>query len=760
MIYLGTPGYFRLSVNQFWDEEGIALSGNQGNYETSITVFVFSLRTRQSMDQFVLNLTSKQEFSYENPTCARSQGLRTSEVRYTADVQFDPSRYTDAGGYYIVWERCCRNAAVNNIVDPGKVGMVFYLEFPAMRTNGQNIINSSPDFVLPNGKYACVNKPFQLLFKANDADGDELRYRLVTPLVGYTSTAQSAMGSPQSRTSYPSATWSPGYSDKLMISGPDPLQIDSRTGELTLTAGQEGLFVFAVEVVELRRGVVIGLARREFQLMVKDCSPITPPPPVVTSLSKPVNEVSFCANSGVRLETQSDPKWRLQWQKDNVNIAGATGPTLEVKEPGLYTVVKSLSDVCAKDTASQEVRATQLPGSTVKITPAGSTTFCEGSAVSLQTNANKGTLNWFYNGKDLKQPNQTAITANLTGSYRVEYVESTNACPGRDSLTVTVHPLPKALIKASPRAVICDTISVQLSADNQPGWRYTWIYNGTPWQLTNQNSVSINQAGRYQLSVTDGNGCQATSPPLTITKAPLPNIRFDSLAPVCNTQQPVTLGAQPMGGQYSGKGINGNLFNPTTAGPGQHTITYTYTDENGCQNTQSRLVQVQEEIGLFMPKEMVLLRGESDPMPVTIKAPIVQASWSPPNGLDDPSVLRPNIRADESQRYSVNVQTALGCRVDASIFVRVIERMYIPTAFTPNSDGNNDTWEIRGAGNFPECEVYIFNRWGSVIYYSKGYSQPWDGTYKGDRVEPGSYTFRIETHLNSIRYLGTITVLY
>ncbi|GAA4453231.1 hypothetical protein GCM10023189_17980 [Nibrella saemangeumensis] len=760
MVNLGQPGYFRLSLNQFWDEEGIALSGNNGNYEANLTVFVYSLRTRQLMDQFQLNRTSKQDFSYENPTCARSQGLRTSEVRYSADVRFNPDRYTDPSGYYIVWERCCRNAAVSNIATPGQVGMVFYMEFPAMRPNSRTIINSSPDFVLPNGKYACVNKPFQLLFKANDADGDELRYRLVTPLVGYTSSTQSLVITPQSRTSYPTATWRTGYSDRVMIPGPVPLQINERTGELTLTAGQEGLFVFAVEAVELRDGVPIGLVRREFQLMVKDCNPITAPAPVVTSNSLPATDVSFCSGGSVRLETQADPKWLLQWQKDKVNITGATGPTLTVREPGVYTVVKSLSDVCAKDTVSQQVNATLTPAARVKLTPSGSLSLCEGESVRLQTSPAQGTLRWFHNKTDLNQPNVPAITAQLSGTYLVEYTETGNACPGRDSVRLLVNPAPTASLAASPRPVVCGSTPVQLTATSSSGVQYAWLRDGAPWQETTQPAIATSRKGRYQVAVTDRNGCRGTSASLDITEAPLPLIRFDSIAPICDTRNAVTLAATPTGGQYAGTGTAGNQFDPAAAGPGQHTVTYTYTDANGCKNQQTRIVLVQEDVGLNMPEELVVLRGESGVMPVTVKIPVVQATWSPPDDLDNPDVLQPTTRPEDSKTYTIAVVTASGCQAEGKIHVKVVERMFLPTAFSPNNDGANDTWELRGVHNFPDCDVYIFNRWGSVIFYSKGYQQPWDGTYRGERVEPGTYTFRIDTNLKSIQYRGHITVLY
>jgi gliding motility-associated-like protein len=69
----------------------------------------------------------------------------------------------------------------------------------------------------------------------------------------------------------------------------------------------------------------------------------------------------------------------------------------------------------------------------------------------------------------------------------------------------------------------------------------------------------------------------------------------------------------------------------------------------------------------------------------------------------------------------------------------------IPTAFTPNDDGINDTWEIFGIENFPESEVFIYNRWGEPIFYSKGYTTPFDGkATNGTQLPEETYAYLIK----------------
>jgi gliding motility-associated-like protein len=75
----------------------------------------------------------------------------------------------------------------------------------------------------------------------------------------------------------------------------------------------------------------------------------------------------------------------------------------------------------------------------------------------------------------------------------------------------------------------------------------------------------------------------------------------------------------------------------------------------------------------------------------------------------------------------------------------------IPNAFSPNGDGTNDTWEIfNPASGNADLIVEIYNRWGELIFYSKGYSVPWDGTYKDKPVPEGTYAYIVRVDDNTV----------
>lgn len=266
----------RLSVNLYFD----AVRGNRGAIDASITVNFYRKRDLVLMGRATLPLVSQVEIGYNYPVCAKTSGLYTEHLSYSELINLPVELFGDADGYILAWERCCRNNIITNIVNPAGAGMVFYLEMPPVSVGGVAFSNSSPDFARAQGDYICKGVPFTFDFSAKDADGDSLAYRLVRPLNGFaTSTQPNTSGSPagQFGSYYPEVNWQAGFSTDNAIPGTPALRINARTGQLSVTASQLGLFVFSVEVAEFRRGRKIGLVRRDFQLQVIDCVPNEPP---------------------------------------------------------------------------------------------------------------------------------------------------------------------------------------------------------------------------------------------------------------------------------------------------------------------------------------------------------------------------------------------------------------------------------------------------------------------------------------------------
>jgi len=120
----------------------------------------------------------------------------------------------------------------------------------------------------------------------------------------------------------------------------------------------------------------------------------------------------------------------------------------------------------------------------------------------------------------------------------------------------------------------------------------------------------------------------------------------------------------------------------------------------------------------------------------------LQYRWTPPLSLNDPAAARPVASPDQSTTYHLTVTTPRGCTATTQFVVNVFLKMLIPDAFSPNNDGINDTWVIRGLEEYPDLQVEIYNRWGGLLFASQGYAQPWDGrSPQGELVPPDVYVF-------------------
>lgn len=83
---------------------------------------------------------------------------------------------------------------------------------------------------------------------------------------------------------------------------------------------------------------------------------------------------------------------------------------------------------------------------------------------------------------------------------------------------------------------------------------------------------------------------------------------------------------------------------------------------------------------------------------------------------------------------------------NGTIGITVISPLYIPDVFTPNGDGQNDQWELRGLENYPEAQVLVFNRWGNLVFYGQGiFQKSFDGMGNGLLLSEGVYAYIIKT---------------
>jgi|GEM_PF-6275431 len=271
MIHLS--GYhYRINLLIYYDDRRI--NGPLPSAEPEITASIFRYSDDAKIRDVVLTAGPQAtRLSYLRYLCATDL-LLTNRLEYSIDEILEPEFFSDPAGYYIVWERCCRNYEITNIhsddpnFGPQPAGLTFFLQFPPVIKDGVPFVNDSPQLLEPFADVACINTPFYTNFAATDEDGDSLVYSITEPLSTHTFDALP----PTVSAPYPKVVWRSPYNSQNVMGGNPDLAIRS-DGYITVTPTASGMFVFAVKCEEYRNGVKIGVVRREFTLIVAECEP-------------------------------------------------------------------------------------------------------------------------------------------------------------------------------------------------------------------------------------------------------------------------------------------------------------------------------------------------------------------------------------------------------------------------------------------------------------------------------------------------------
>lgn len=182
----------------------------------------------------------------------------------------------------------------------------------------------------------------------------------------------------------------------------------------------------------------------------------------------------------------------------------------------------------------------------------------------------------------------------MAGTQTVTYTYTdANGCTNNTSTTITVYIAP--IVTQSPISAVCSNASpVTLTGGSPVGG----IYSGTGINASGDFDPT---AGTQTLTYTytDANNC-SNAATTSITVNPAPTVSFTSpVSTMCINHAPLTLsGGSPAGGTYSGAGVSGGVLNPATAGAGDHVITYSYTDANGCDGQATFSIHVDACLGL------------------------------------------------------------------------------------------------------------------------------------------------------------------
>lgn len=750
---------YRFNVYFSLDELNLDMSMGVFQKETEAYLTIYRKKDNEFVQNLTLPFIESIPFIFTNESCADKNKLDFSKRVFSKEFTLDPNKYNDPEGYYIVYGRCCRNGIIQNITAPAATGMLFYMEFPPIQLNGTPYIDSSPVFNTLNGEYLCLNEPVRFRFGATDPDGDELRYSLATPLAGFATQDNLYGNGPSSN--YPTVNWVNGIGVNNQIPGTPPLRVDAKTGILSVTPNQLGLFAFSIICEEYRNGQRIGMARRDFQLLVVDCPNIRPPKPIISARGKIIGKdsVELCINANVVLEAANDPTLSYQWQRDGENIPQGNESQLTVTQPGTYTLVTSLANQCSRSSYSDDVVVKPI-NSLVKLT-APVRAICNGLSATLRAPTGNYTYRWHRDGIAITSAITNSITVTDPGTYTARLIYTPLGCEiYSDTVRIGARPNPEAMISAERASgEVCRSDSLRMSTNSEKGYKYEWFRDGNQLQ-TSGNIYFAKMDGAYRVQVIDSAGCTGKSTDFKVYVVDKIAVQLDSIPPFCDLSHPsVLLKFDPPGGVLNGNGVIGQFFDPIKAGYGKHEITYTI-DNNALACLQG---SAKREVLIIKPPSINLTPVREIPwgssfQPNQPDKANYTYEWNPSLYLSNTNQANPIIAPEDSITYTLRVTDSVGCSNSAQMRIKIIYTVWIPDVFSPNADGVNDVWELKGIERFPNAEILIYNRWGNLVYYSKGYPEPWSGIYQGKPLPTDTYSYQINTYEGHI-YRGPLMLL-
>jgi gliding motility-associated-like protein len=170
-----------------------------------------------------------------------------------------------------------------------------------------------------------------------------------------------------------------------------------------------------------------------------------------------------------------------------------------------------------------------------------------------------------------------------------------------------------------------------------------------------------------------------------------------------------------------------------------YNVTLSSASIKGCRDTISRQLTV-DAFNPFAGNDTIIVKGERIRFNATGGT---EYQWSPGDGLSFPGSANPEGYYPDTGRfaYNVHIKSPAGCEGDDSIKVWVVEQssLFVPSAFSPNGDGLNDFLKPLGVGYSNVRYFRVFNRFGEMVFDGKNFAQGWDGTYKGQRADLGTY---------------------
>jgi large repetitive protein len=400
------------------------------------------------------------------------------------------------------------------------------------------------------------------------------------------------------------------------------------------------------------------------------------------------------------------------------------------------------------------------------------------------TNLNAGAYRWVFG--DPANPTAGASSGNASytygsaGTYTALLVPAA-ACLDTIRRTFTIQSGSAVQLRTIPNyqtgVNFCDAnITVQVRARTNATtvrWSTNRNFTDTIGTDTLTNLVPANGISTFYVEGKDARGCRTVdSTKLTDRSV---GVDVQNNVGICadgighlvaenrNSRDTLTIMWTPPAGVTVVKG-QGEL-KPDLGGSGTGYVYGFFRNQWGCTKLDSAKVDMINMSASLTARDTVVAKGDTTLLTVTPGASSYTYNWNPTVTTNGAAI---SVKPDTTTTYYVIVTDTNGCKAMAKVLVKVYSPeckdpfIYIPNAFSPNGDGNNEMLYVRGENLKQQCYFAVYNRWGEIVFESYDKEIGWDGFHKQTPVCPDVYGYYLRGTCKNgepIFIKGNITVL-
>lgn len=449
---------------------------------------------------------------------------------------------------------------------------------------------------------------------------------------------------------------------------------------------------------------------------------------------------------------------------------------------GNYTLTVTDANGCSR-TATSTITQPQ----DVVITFSNSNVLCfgdnSGSSTVNVVSGGTAPFSYLWNSNANNQATQTAGGLSA-GSYSI-LITDANGCTYSASTNISEPTL--LTLTTTSTQITCaglnnGTASVSPTGGTSP---YSYLWNNP--SATAGPQVSSLSPGTYQVNVVDGNNCLATAT-VEIAEPSQIVVLVETDSANCWGESTGALTIIATGGTNSTLGFSysidggstfqeSNLFSNLQASIYPQIIVKDLGSSENCLSNLAGATIFQPNLMFvaIVPEDTTLQLQESVELSLNVDASqgydissITSIVWTPNDGLSCSDCINPILLTyNDYTIYNATIfydgVNGAQCNTAASTLIQVENNLnfFIPNAFTPNGDGTNDFLFVYGE-SLKNVNLQIYNRWGEKVFQSKNQYDGWDGTFKGNVVAPGVYTYFFEGEYldgKKIAQKGSVSVL-